>query len=461
MTNAAFRDLPAVSDVLAQPAVAALLADGYRQDIVTAAVRERIAEARAAVAQGAAPPNAAEVAHDVAMAAQEGEADWPAPVLNATGVILHTNLGRAPLSSESIRAAAAASQDYSTLELELEDGKRGSRHGAVAGLLRRLTGAEDAAAVNNNAGAVLLGLAAVAAGREVVVSRGEASEIGGGFRIPDVLAQSGARLVEVGTVNRTYASDYARAITEQTGALLVVHRSNFRVTGFTHEPSLADVAAAGAARGVPVLHDLGSGALLDTAQFGIGHETMPQESLAAGADLVFFSGDKLLGGPQAGLAAGRSDLVSALRTHPLARALRADKLTLAALHRTLLHYVRGDAMRRIPVWRMIAATREELDERAQAVAARIGDEASVVDGSSRLGGGSLPTDELPSRPVSIGAASAGGPDELARRLRAGSPPVVARIEDERVLLDLRTVPPERDAELAGAVSAALATAADA
>ena len=461
MANAAFRNLPAVSDVLAQPAVAALLADGYRQDIITAAVRERIAEARAAVAQGSVPPTAEEVALDVTEAAQRGEADWPTPVLNATGVILHTNLGRAPLSAESIRAAASASEGYSTLELDLADGKRGSRYAAVARLLRQLTGAEDAIAVNNNAGAMLLGLAAVAAGREVIVSRGEASEIGGGFRIPDVLAQSGARLVEVGTVNRTYAADYERAITEQTAALLVVHRSNFRVTGFTHEPSLADVAAVGAAHGVPLLHDLGSGALLDTAQFGIGHEPMPQESFAAGADLVFFSGDKLLGGPQAGLAAGRSGLVALLRAHPLARALRADKLTLAALHRTLLHYVRGEAMEKVPVWRMIAASPDELEARAQAIMERIGPVAAVIDGTSTLGGGSLPTDELPTRLVGIDPSSAGGPDELARRLRAGSPPIVARIEDERVLLDPRTVPPERDAELADAVAAALATVADA
>lgn len=461
MADNALRNLPAVSDVLAQPDVAALLAEGYRQDIITTAVRERIAEARAAVAGGTAPPTAEEVARDVAKATQQSEADWPVHVLNATGVILHTNLGRAPLSQESIRAAAAASEGYSTLELDLEDGKRGSRYGAIASLLRRLTGAEDAIAVNNNAGAMLLGLAAVAAGREVIVSRGEASEIGGGFRIPDVLVQSGARLVEVGTVNRTYAADYERAITEQTAALLVVHRSNFRVTGFTHEPSLADIAAVGAAHGVPLLHDLGSGALLDTAQFGIGHETMPQESLAAGADLVFFSGDKLLGGPQAGLAAGRTGLVATLRAHPLARALRADKLTLAALHRTLLHYIRGDAMQQIPVWRMIAASQEELSDRAKAVAERIGDRASIVDGASRLGGGSLPTDELPSRLVSIDASSVGGPDELARRLRAGSPPVVARIEDERVLLDLRTVPPERDVDLAGVALTALVTAADA
>ncbi len=459
MTNAAFRSLPAVSDVLAQPPVAALLADGYPQGVLTTSVRERIADARAAVAQGAASPTAEEVAREVAEAMKSSEAGWPAPVLNATGVILHTNLGRAPLSEESIHAAAVASEGYSTLELELDDGKRGSRYGAVARLLRQLTGAEDAVAVNNNAGAMLLGLAALAAGREVIVSRGEASEIGGGFRIPDVLAQSGARLVEVGTVNRTYAADYERAITEQTAALLVVHRSNFRVVGFTHEPSLEDVAGVGAAHGVPLLHDLGSGALLDTARFGIGHETMPQESLAAGADVVFFSGDKLLGGPQAGLAAGRAGLVASLRAHPLARALRADKLTLAALHRTLLHYVRGEAMEKVPVWRMIAATEEALGIRAQAIAQGVGASATVVEGASRLGGGSLPSDELPTRLVCIDPSTTGGPDELARRLRAGSPAVVGRIEGDRVLLDPRTVPPEQDAELIAAVSAALATAA--
>ncbi|MCY4581485.1 MAG: L-seryl-tRNA(Sec) selenium transferase [Chloroflexi bacterium] len=461
MTNAAFRKLPAVSDVLAQPAVAGLLADGYPQDILSAAVRERIADARAAVGRGAAPPTAEDVAREVTEAMKSGEAGWPAPVLNATGVILHTNLGRAPLSAESLLATAAAAEGYSTLELDLDDGKRGSRYAAVARLLHRLTGAEDAVAVNNNAGAMLLGLAAVAAGRDVIVSRGEASEIGGGFRIPDVLAQSGARLVEVGTVNRTYATDYERAITEQTAALLVVHRSNFRVVGFTHEPSLADVAAVGAAHGVPVLHDLGSGALIDTAQFGIGHEPMPQESLSAGADLGFFSRDKLLGGPQAGLAAGRTGLVAALRSHPLARALRADKLTLAALHRTLLHYVRGEAMEKVPVWRMIAATEEELGLRAQAIARSVGASASVVEGASRLGGGSLPSDELPTRLVCIDPSPAGGPDELARRLRAESLPVVGRIEGDRVLLDPRTVPTERDAELAAALSAAIATAADA
>ena len=460
MTNAAFRNLPAVSDVLEQPAVAALLADGYPREILTTSVRERIADARAAVARGAAAPTAEEVAREVAGVMKSGEASWPAPVLNATGVILHTNLGRAPLSTRvstplpPLLRATPRWRWTSTTE-SAGAGTRQSRGYCIGSRARKMQWRQQQCR-RDAPGA---GGRCRRTRRHSLPRRGERDR----RRVPytDVLAQSGARLVEVGTVNRTYASDYERAITEQTAALLVVHRSNFRVVGFTHESSLEDIAVVGAANGVPVLHDLGSGALLDTGQFGIGHEPMPQESLAAGADLVFFSGDKLLGGPQAGLAVGRAALVAALRSHPLARALRADKLTLAALHRTLLHYIRGEAMDKVPVWRMIAATEEALGVRAQAIAQLVGATATVVVGASRLGGGSLPSDELPTRLVCVDPSTAGGPDELARRLRAGSPALVGRIEGDRVLLDPRTVPPERDAELAVAVSAALATAADA
>ena len=454
--SAAFRDLPSVDRVLAEPALAGVL-ERYRRDLVVDAVRGQLTRARDAVAGGAGVPAAADVADAVAAAGVEAwESAWPTPVINATGVILHTNLGRAPLSEASLRAAVAAAEGYADLEMELEGGHRGSRHAAVARLLGQLTGAEAGVVVNNNAGAMLLGLAAVAAGRDVVVSRGEASEIGGGFRIPDVLAQSGARLVEVGTVNRTYAHDYERAITPDTAALLVVHRSNFQVVGFTHEAELSEVAAAGRAHGVPVLHDLGSGALLDTAAYGLTHETTPQESLAAGASLVFFSGDKLLGGPQAGIVVGEEALVERLAAHPLARALRADKLTLAALHATLLHYVRGDATDALPVWRMIGVSAEELAARAGALASLIGERASVQPGRSALGGGSLPGDELETRLVSVDAQGvAGSAEELTRRLRTGRPPVVARIEEGRVLLDPRTIPPGRDAEVAEAVREAL------
>ena len=455
MMKAAFREIPSVDRVLAEPALAELLT-GYRRDIVVDAVRDRIKDARAAVAGGASAPTASAVAAAVVESTRSDWGEWPTSVINATGVILHTNLGRAPLSEESLRAVTSAATDYSDLEIELADGKRGSRHAAVAKLLRQLTRAEDAIAVNNNAGAMLLGLAAVAAGKEVIVSRGEASEIGGGFRIPDVLAQSGAKLVEVGTVNRTYDRDYANAISERAGALLLVHRSNFQVVGFTHEPELSEVTAVGRAHDVPVLHDLGSGALLDTADFGIGHEYMPQESLAAGSDLVFFSGDKLLGGPQAGLVVGKGTLIAKLKAHPLARALRADKLTLAALHQTLLHYVRGEAREQVPIWRMIAAPIEQLGARAGVIAEGIGVAAIVVKGASALGGGSLPTDEIPSMIVSVDASAIGGPDELARRLRVGKPAVVARIEEDRLLLDPRTIMPSKDGSVVAAVKSALA-----
>ena len=441
--------------MLAEQALAEALTASERA-VVVEAVREALEGARASLAAGESAPDAASVAAEAAARLARDHAPWPTAVINATGVILHTNLGRAPLSEASVRAAATAAAEYSDLELDLETGKRSSRHRAVAALLRRLTGVEDAVVVNNNAGAVLLAMAALGAGSEVVVARGEASEIGGGFRIPDVLRQSGARMVEVGTVNRTYARDYADAIGPETAAVLVVHRSNFRVVGFTHEAALAEVAAAASERGVPLLHDLGSGALLDTAVYGLAHEWTPRESIAAGAGLVFVSGDKLLGGPQAGIAVGEAALVEHLARHPLARPLRADKMTLAALHATLLHYLRGEAEREVPVWRMIAASAEELDARARAVAEAAGASARVVDGESTVGGGSLPGDTLPTRLVSIDAdAATGGAEELARRLRTGAPPALGRIEGGRLLLDLRTVLPGQDAALRAALAAAL------
>ena len=453
--NTSLRGLPSVDRVLAEPALADLLTR-YRRELVVDAVRGQLSQARNAIASGAPTPTSTAVADAVAAAGMEAWSPWPTPVINATGVILHTNLGRAPLSAAATAAAATASEGYADLEFELDSGQRSSRHIAVAALLRQLVGAEAAIVVNNNAGAMLLGLAAVASGKEVIVSRGEASEIGGGFRIPDVLVQSGARLVEVGTVNRTYARDYERAITPDTGALLIVHRSNFQVIGFTVEPELAEITAVGRDHGLPVLHDLGSGALLDTAAFGLTHELMPQESLAAGAGLVFFSGDKLLGGPQAGIVVGTTELIGRLASHPLARALRADKLTLAALHATLLHYARDEATSVVPVWRMIALGVEELEARAGAMAKSIGESAVVVAGHSAMGGGSLPADSMETLLVSIDPSAAeGGAEGVSRRLRTGTPAVVARIEAERVLLDPRTIPPARDVDVANAVRAAL------
>ena len=323
-------------------------------------------------------------------------------------------------------------------------------------ILSELTGAEAGLVVNNNASAVMLGLAVVVSGRQVIASRGEAVEIGGGFRVPDVLRQSGASLVEVGTTNRTYVRDYEEVITEETGAILCVHASNFRVTGFTHSPSLHELVELGERYGVPVLHDLGSGCLLETMRFGLGHEPMPQESVEAGAPLIFFSGDKLLGGPQAGIVVGTSGMVGALSRHPLARALRIDKLSLAGLVATLLHYVKGEAEREIPIWRMIGLPLAEIESRALAWKQGLEEHGAVVEGLSTIGGGSLPGETLPTRLLSLDGRAAGERvDELALRLRSVTPPVVGRIEDDRLLLDPRTVLPEEDAAVAEALRLAL------
>jgi L-seryl-tRNA(Ser) seleniumtransferase len=349
-----------------------------------------------------------------------------------------------------------AASGYSDLELDLETGRRGSRQAFISSLLAQVTGAEAAIAVNNNASAVMLGLAAVAAGKEVIVSRGEAVEIGGGFRIPDVLRQSGATLVEVGTTNRTYARDYEAAINENTGAILAVHASNFRVMGFTHSPEIAELVEIGDRFNMPVLHDLGSGCLFDTTQYGLAHEPMPQESVRAGVGLGFFSGDKLLGGPQAGIVIGKRELVNTVSRHPLARAMRIDKLSMAALSATLLHYIKEEATQKVPIWRMISMTTDELDAIAMRWNASLYKVSTVLDSLSTIGGGSLPGETLPSRVLGINAnQSSGGAVGLAKRLREGNPPVIGRIEDEQVILDPRTVLPHEEADLLRVVKQAI------
>jgi L-seryl-tRNA(Ser) seleniumtransferase len=381
---------------------------------------------------------------------------WPKPVINATGVIIHTNLGRAPLSRAAVDAIIQLARGYVNLELNLEDGRRGSRQAHLQSLFQQLTGAEAALVVNNNASAVLLGLSALAAGKEVIVSRGEAVEIGGGFRIPDVLGQSGATLVDVGTTNRTYIRDYEEAITENTAALLKVHASNFRVEGFTASVEPKELVELGQRHGIPVLHDVGSGCLLNSEKYGLTHEPTPQESIAAGAGLVFFSGDKLLGGPQAGIVVGISELVQSLERHPLARAVRIDKLSLAALTATLLHYLRQEADQQVPVWRMIAAPAEAIKERAQHWLSKLEYAASIVPSRAAIGGGSLPGETLPSWVLGLYCQDVpGGPEEVMRRLRSADPPVIARIEADRVLLDPRTVLPEEDDALLRALRVAM------
>lgn len=367
-------------------------------------------------------------------------------VINATGVLLQTNLGRAPLSERAIAAMAEVARGYSNLEYDLDAGERGSRHDHLRALIRRTTGGEDGIVVNNNAAALFMVLQVFAAGREVLVSRGQAVEIGGGFRIPDVLRQSGAQLVEVGTTNRTYPRDYATAWSADTAAILRVHASNFRVVGFTAEPSIAELAAVARDHGGLLFDDLGSGCLVDTTAYGIAPEPTVQESLAAGADLALFSGDKLLGGPQCGIIAGRSNLVAKLRAHPLARALRVDKLTIAALQATLASYAEGRERDEVPLWHMTGAPLEAVRRRARQWSRAWGQPSELVTAQTMVGGGALPGEGVPT--VCVALAHRRGPDWLVARLREGDPPIVGRITGDRVLLDPRTVDPADDRNVA-------------
>ncbi len=450
-----FRNLPSVDAVLAQPEVAELLAV-YRRDWVVGLARQELAAARRHVADGQEAPSVETVASAVVSALNEMLAPAPQRVINATGVVIHTNLGRAPLSAAATKAAVLASQGYSDLELDVTTGRRGSRQAHLQALVRELTGAEAALVVNNNASAVLLGLSALASGKEVIVSRAEAIEIGGGFRIPDVLRQSGATLVDVGTTNRTYVRDYDDAVTDNTGAFVKAHASNFRVEGFTAVVSSEELVEVGRRCNVPVLNDVGSGCLLNTEDYGLAHEPTPQESVAAGVGLTFFSGDKLLGGPQAGIIVGQRELVQRLERHPLARAVRIDKFSLAGLTATLVHYLKGEAETEIPVWRMISASPESLKKRAHAWLSRLEAPASVVAARSAIGGGSLPGETLPTFALALSCEDTpGGAEEVMRRLRSHSPPVIARIEADRALLDPRTVLPEDENDLLAGLSAAV------
>lgn len=426
------------------------LIEAYSRDAVLHIIRDSLKDVRDSVAKGAEPPTVSSFVIEIEKRAKDRWRVWPERVINATGVILHTNLGRAPLSDDSVHAMQRVALGYSDLEFNLENGKRGSRQSYVSQLLTQITGAESAIVVNNNASAIMLGLAALASGKEVIVSRGEAVEIGGGFRIPDVLKQSGATLVEVGTTNRTYARDFDEAITENTGAILSVHASNFKVMGFTNTPTLEELREVGRIRGIPLLHDLGSGCLLDTTLFGLAPEPMPQQSVAAGVDLSFFSGDKLLGGPQSGIIVGTKNAINTVSSHPLARALRIDKVSMAGLVTTILHFVRQEATEKVPIWQMISESETELIRRAKVWAECIKD-ASVVPSKSAIGGGSLPGETLPSWIVKIPATSPASTQTLARRLRLNKTPVIARIEDDSVLLDPRTVLPHEVAEITQAL----------
>lgn len=375
------------------------------------------------------------------------------PVINATGVILHTNLGRAPLSEATLVSMQAVSSGYSTLEFDLKRGKRGSRYLHVEDLLIRLSGAEAGLVVNNNASALLLILSALANRKRVLISRTQLVEIGGGFRIPDILKQSGAKLEEIGATNRVHLSDYKQAIDDLPIKLVLrAHQSNFQIVGFSSEPPMEEVVELAHAAGLPFIDDLGSGTFLNTEDYGLAHEMTVQESLAAGSDLVCFSGDKLLGGPQAGIIVGKEELISKLRKHPLARAVRADKVALAGLAATLLHYLTTEAELKVPVWQMISMTTDEAKRQAEKWQAALR-RGEVVDGVSTVGGGSLPGAELP---TAILAFEMEKPDAFLARLRRARPAIVARVEDGRVMIDPRTVLPKQEGALLVELQNALA-----
>jgi len=444
------RRLPAVDALLAEPDVAALAATGPRS-LVVRAVRETIEAARANGGSG--PPEGWSAA--IRSRVQRLAAPSLGPVINASGVVLHTNLGRAPLARPAMAALARIGAGYANLEYDLARGARGSRHALCRDLLVELTGAEDALVVNNAAGAVLVALSALARGGEAIVSRGELVEIGGAFRIPDIMARSGATLVEVGTTNRTHLKDYEGALTPASRLLLKVHQSNFQVTGFTAQVPAQQIAAVGHARGVASLYDLGSGLLVDLAPWGLSGEPTVPQALASGVDAVAFSGDKLLGGPQAGILLGTRAAIEACRNDPLARAVRADKFTLAALEATLALYRDPAAsLREIPVLRMLTEDVKQIRHRAEALHKGVGTDTDIVEGESEVGGGSFPGAKLKTWLVRVGPRHL-TPDALAARLRASDPPIVARIEDDRVLLDPRTIFPDEVETVARAVRSAL------
>jgi L-seryl-tRNA(Ser) seleniumtransferase len=461
------RTLPAVDELLHRPPIQTLL-KLHSRPVVVDSIRKILDEKRRAILQG--------VEEEASAAGSLTPDQWTGaveeavaatfrpslrPLINATGVVLHTNLGRAPLSEEALRNLVKIAGGYSNLELDLETGERGSRYEHVEKLLCRVSGAESGLVVNNNAGAVFLALNSLAEGREVIVSRGQLVEIGGSFRIPDVMRKSGARLVEVGTTNRTHLRDYEQAISAETALLLKVHTSNFRILGFTAEVSLKNLVALGAARGLPVMEDLGSGCFVDLSPYGIEHEPTVQETLRAGVDVVTFSGDKLLGGPQAGIILGKRNFIERIKKNPLNRALRIDKLTLAGLESTLRVYLDENRVRNLlPALGMLTRPLKDLEGRARRFRKKLEKEISgecqitLREDSSQVGGGALPLQVLPTRvvairPLRLSAAA------LEERLRRSEPPVVARVKEEEVLLDLLTVARKEEAALLEVVKKAV------
>jgi L-seryl-tRNA(Ser) seleniumtransferase len=447
MMETELRRLPSVDKVISDERITHLFGD-YPRELLVDLARRRLEQDRLSISTGGRCPPFDEIVDSVVFQIKELTSLSMRYLVNASGVILHTNLGRAPLSRESIEAMERVSAGYSNLEYDLATGVRGSRYVHIEHILCQLTGAEAALVVNNNAAGMLLALSTLAKKKEVIVSRGQAVEIGGGFRIPDVMRQSGAKLVEVGTTNCTYAYDYEQAISPRTVALLRVHPSNFLIEGFTHDVTLEEMVALGNKYNIPVLDDMGSGCFLDTAAFGFAHEPVVQDSLATGAALVLFSGDKLVGGPQAGIIVGKKQLIGKMKKNALTRALRIDKTRLAGLAVTLIHYLKGEALEKVPIWRMASAPLDELKRRAMAWAQASHGMATVVTGESVLGGGSLPGSTVATWLVCIEGENRNRRKNTAQLLSDGlrryDPPVISRIAGDKLFLDPRSVLPEED-----------------
>ena len=455
-TNKELRKLPSVEGILEADDIQAEI-DRYSRPLVTQAVQAVLAQVREQILGGGARLPKTKILQRVKRCLSR---EWPgflSPIINGTGIILHTNLGRAPLSQQTLSSLVDLSRNYCALEYELVSGKRGVRAQEAEKLLCLLSGAENALLVNNNAAAVFLILSVLAKDKEVVVSRGELVQIGGGFRIPEIMWQSGASLKEVGTTNKTFTADYEQAISEQTALLLKVHQSNFAMRGFTHQVSTPELKMLGGKYGLPVVYDLGSGALLNTESFMLEHEPTVQEAIADGADLVCFSGDKLLGGPQSGIILGKKSYLDRLRRHSLMRVVRIDKMSAVALEATLRHYLKKEAVAKIPVWQMIACKVEELTLRAESVVKSLGQAgitALVRDGTSMVGGGSLPDQTLATKLVAIKPPYP--VEDFARRLRLATPPLLGRIEGRHLLIDMRTVMPPLDDTLVEVVKRVIA-----
>ena len=436
------RDIPSVDQILHNPLTEQLLGS-YGHAWTVSAIRQLQDDLRQSLPNLTEMPSDEELINSLESILKKQSQPSLRTVINATGVLLHTNLGRAPLSHAALAAVESVASGYSTLEYDLIKGKRGKRDVHASDLLARLTGGESALVVNNNAGAVLLALSALAKGKKVAISRSELVEIGGGFRIPDVMKQSGAKLLEVGTTNRVRLADYEQALAEGASMLLVAHQSNFKIIGFTEEPALEDLARLADQHNLPLMVDLGSGAFLDTAKYGLTHEPTVQEVLAKGADLVCFSGDKLLGGPQAGILVGHGDLLAKIRSHPLYRAIRADKLCLAALSATLEQYLKGKAELEIPLYMMLSSSLEDLTKQVHRWIDRL-QTGSALEGFSTVGGGSLPGETLPTCLLALKVKS---PAKLAALLREADPPIITRVQDDLLLIDPRTVLPWQEENL--------------